>query len=181
MSTMVGLALLAALVAVAVGVWTLARVQRLSRRDAALRAALQTFAPVRRRLMDDPRELLAWYPVARASRMLFPETYDELDRATGDTFPFSSTHVEKAHERWTANWLAWEREHDDEYKVKASDAKQELEKRGDLDSPLGKARLAALEREQLERYQDRYAEYVTVAKALADLEAAVGAEAKVTD
>ena len=101
----------------------------------------------------------------QASRR-FPEAYAALDAATGRTFPFTQAQVQDAHARWTASWLAWERSHDGEYALKASALQEELTRAGDVTTPLGRARVAALEREKLERYQDRYQEYIRAAKAL---------------
>ena len=41
-------------------------------------------------------------------------------------FPFTPDQVQAAHAQWTADWLAWERAHDAEYKLKAAAAEQEL-------------------------------------------------------
>ncbi len=112
----------------------------------------------------DPRAILIWQPLARAARGLEPETFAALDRATGAAFPFSAERIQAAHATWTADWLAWEARHDAEYKQKAAEAEAEIERAGG--SGVAKARLAGVEREKLERYQQRYAEYVRVAKAL---------------
>ena len=112
----------------------------------------------------DPRALLAWQPVVKTARQLFPGEFVELDRAAGATFPFSADRIEAAHARWTADWLGWERTHDAEYRLKAATEERDLEASGG--SPLARARLEAVEREKLERYQRRYEEYVRVAKAL---------------
>ena len=45
----------------------------------------------------------------------------------------------------------------------------EIARAGGLPSPLLRTRLAAVEREKLERYQQRYEEYIRTAKALAAL------------
>jgi hypothetical protein len=50
--------------------------------------------------------------------------------------------------------------------LKASSLQEELTRTGEVATPLGRARVAALEREKLERYQDRYQEYIRAAKAL---------------
>jgi hypothetical protein len=110
--------------------------------------------------------LLTWYPLAQASRRLFPEACAALDAAAGRPFPFTQAQLQDAHARWTASWLAWERSHDGEYALKASALQEELTRAGEVATPLGRARVAALEREKLERYQDRYQEYVRAAKAL---------------
>lgn len=169
MTDFIDLAELAALVAVAAGLWSLVRDSRALRRERELQSILATFGPAIQEARHDPRALLAWYPLAEASRHLFPEAFTSLDGALSTRFPFSKEQVEAAHARWTADWLAWERAHDLEYKLKASEAERELEADGQLGTSIGKARLETIEREQLERYQARYQEYVTVAKALAAL------------
>ena len=142
---------------------------------------LATFAPAIVAAVDDPRALLTWSPLADASRRLFPDAFASIDRALDARFPFSQPQVRAAHARWTADWLAWERAHDFDYKLRASQAERELEQAGQLGTPIGKARLEAIEREQLERYQRRYEEYVTVAKALAALGGDRGAGAEAGD
>ena len=119
--------------------------------------------------MSRPRALLEWQPLARAARELFPEEFAALDRAAGAAFPFSAEAIQAAHARWTAEWLGWERSHDAEYKVKAAAVERELAASGG--SPIVRARLEAVEREKLERYQRRYEEYVRTAKALQALTA----------
>ena len=59
----------------------------------------------------------------RASRQLFPAEFAALDRAAGGTFPFTTEQIQAAHAQWTADWLAWERAHDAEYKLKAAVAR----------------------------------------------------------
>lgn len=125
---------------------------------------LAAFAPALGAADIDPRALLVWQPLARTARQLFPDEFAALDRASGATFPFSGESVQAAHARWTADWLAWERTHDAEFKLKAAVIEQELVESGSL--PIVRARLDAVEREKLDRYQRRYEEYVRVAKAL---------------
>ena len=72
-----------------------------------------------------------------------------------------------AHARWTADWLAWERTHDADYKLKAAVLQEALAEGGD--AAVGRARTEALEREKLALYQRRYEEYARVAKALQTL------------
>ena len=115
----------------------------------------------------DPRALLSWQPVVRTARQLFPQEFAALDRAAGAAFPFSPDRIEAAHARWTAEWLAWERTHDAEYRLKAAVEEQALDASGG--SAIARARLEAVEREKLERYQRRYEEYVRTAKALQTL------------
>ena len=107
----------------------------------------------------DPRALLVWQPLANTARQIFPAECSALDRAAGRTFPFTKEQVQAAHAAWTADWLAWERTHDAEYKLKAAALEPDA-------SPLGRARLDAVEREKLDTYQRRYEDYVKVARAL---------------
>ena len=124
---------------------------------------LALFAPGTAAAADDPRALLAWQPLAATARTLFPEEFALLDSASGVTFPFGPDHIQAAHARWTAEWLAWELAHDAEFKLKAAAAERELLDEG---GPLSRARLELVEREKLERYQRRYEEYVRVGKGL---------------
>jgi len=140
------------------------------RRDETLRGMLDLFAPAVGRIREDPRQLLVWQPLASVSRHLFPDAFEALDRAHGDTFPFTNEQIQAAHARWTAEWLAWERTHDLDYKLRASEAERDLEAHAQVDTSIARARLAAIEREALERYQERYEEYVKVAKALSALD-----------
>ena len=122
------------------------------------------FAPGIAAARDDPRALITWQPLASTARSLFPTEFAALDRASGAHFPFSAEHIEASHARWSADWLVWERTHDSEYKLKAAVVEQELAASGN--SAVGRARLDAIEREKLERYQQRYTEYVRVSRAL---------------
>jgi hypothetical protein len=147
---------------------------RLPSRDGAADAAahrrlqlLNMFAPGIAAAADDPRALLVWQPLAATARTLFPEDFAALDQAAGATFPFSSQRVQDAHARWSADWLAWERTHDGEYKLKAAAAEDELRASGG--AAIARARLDAIEREKLDRYQRRYEEYTRVSKALKGL------------
>jgi hypothetical protein len=148
-----------------VGVLVVRAIDRASR-DATIRHLQALFAPALQTIERDPQQLLTWYPLAQASRRLFPEASAALDAACGRPFPFTQAQVQDAHARCTASWLAWERSHDGEYALKASSLQEELARTGELATPLGRARVAALEREKLERYQDRYHEYIRAAKAL---------------
>jgi hypothetical protein len=125
---------------------------------------LQTFAPAVGAAAGDPRAILAWEPLARMARQLFPEDFAQLDRASDGSFPFSLDRVQAAHAQWTADWLAWEQTHDAEYRLKAAAAEEELA-RAEGSRTL-RARVDAIERQKLDLYQRRYAEYVRVAKAL---------------
>ena len=137
-----------------------------SERQARLRALdlMALFAPGIRAAATDPRALLTWQPLAAAARQIAPDAFVLLDRASGARFPFSADQMQAAHSRWTVDWLAWERSHDGEFKLKAAAAEAALALAGG--DPLARARLDAVEREKLERYQQRYQEYVSVAKAL---------------
>jgi hypothetical protein len=141
-------------------------------RDAARNRSLELlalFAPAVAAAEADPRALLVWAPLARTARRLLPEPFGALDAAAGGTFPFPADRLEAAHARWTAEWLAWEAAHDAEYKRRAVELEADMERTGG--SPAARARLADAEREKLSRYQQRYEEYVRVAKALQGLQA----------
>jgi hypothetical protein len=150
----------------AVGFSRLVQELRRRRHDAAVLQILGTLAPAIAEARADPRRILTWHPIAAGLRREFPEAFGALDRAVGGTFPFGRDQIQAAHGRCTADWLAWERAHDFEYKLKASAAEEELERRGEARSAVGRKRLEQIEREQLERYQERYEEYVRTAKAL---------------
>ncbi len=143
---------------------------RVARRERVLLHLVATFGPAIVAAERDPQALLAWFPVAEASRRLWPESFRELDRAVGGRFPFADARVQTLHARVTTEWLSWERSHDLEYKLKAAEAERELERAGEPGTPIGRARLATIEGEQLERYQARYQRYVETSKALAALE-----------
>ena len=127
-------------------------------------AVVALFAPARAATAADPRALLVWQPLAVAARQLCPGEFAALDRASGGTFPFAADHIRAAHDQWTADWLAWERSHDADYKLKAAIAEHALAEAGGASIARGK--LDAVEREKLDLYQRRYAEYVRTAKAL---------------
>jgi hypothetical protein len=129
-------------------------------------AVLQTFSAGIAAAHTDPRALITWVPLARAARQLLPAEFALLDAAAGGSFPFSAERIQAAHAQWTAEWLAWERTHDAEYKLKAVVLEREL---AAGESAMARARLEAVEREKLDLYQRRYQEYVQVAKALQSL------------
>ena len=162
--------LVAALIVAGATVWSALRVAREieSARSAAARGrSLQLLELFTRGIAAadaDPRALLVWQPIARAVRGLFPDETAAIDRAAGSTFPFDRSRLQAAHAAWTADWLAWERTHDAEYKLKAAAAEHDAAASGG--SALGRARVDSIEREKLEKYQRRYEEYVRVAKAL---------------
>ena len=125
---------------------------------------LALFAPETASAAADPQALLVWQPLATLARRLFPDDFAALDRAGGRPFPFGTSDIERAHARWTADWLAWELAHDNAYKLKAAEAAAAIA--SEPPSPLHRARLEAIEREKLELYQTRYGQYIKVAKAL---------------
>ncbi len=161
----------AAIVAAAIGWAAYALVSELravrteATRSRAL-AVLQTFSAGIAAAHTDPRALMTWAPLARAARQLLPAEFAQLDAAAGGSFPFSAERIQAAHAQWTAEWLAWERTHDAEYKLKAVVLEREL---AAGESAIARARLEAVEREKLDLYQRRYQEYVQVAKALQSL------------
>jgi hypothetical protein len=128
---------------------------------------LGLFTPGVAAAAEDARALLTWQPLAATARKLFPEEFAELDRAAGGRFPFTHNQLQAAHSRWTADWLAWEQAHDTEFKLKAAAVQHELA--GSDGSPVLRAKVDAVEREKLEKYQRRYEEYVRVAKGLQSL------------
>ena len=154
---------------VTVGVMFL-RESRAKRRDACILVLLGTFGPALRRAQDSPSDLLVWEPLARAARKLFPEAFATLDAGLGDRFPFTRDAIQAAHARWSTEWLSWERAHDDEFRLKTATIEREIDRLGTDAGDEARARLQAMEREKLQRYQDRYAKYVTVSKALAALD-----------
>jgi hypothetical protein len=138
--------------------------QRPAANDGQSAALLTVFAPAVVAAATDPRAVLAWQPLAAAARTLYPKEFAELDRAFGSTFPFSTEAFERAHARWTAEWLAWERRHDIDFKLRAATVEHELG--ADVHSLFGRTRLDAVEREKLDLYQQHYEEYTRIAKGL---------------
>jgi hypothetical protein len=162
--------LLAALIVAGV-VWLVAQMivaeMRATREEAVgarTLAIVELFAPALAAAQADPRALLVWQPIATITRQLFPVESAAVDRASGGAFPFTAAHAQAAHAQWTADWLAWERTHDAEYKLKAAAAEQALVEAGGVATH--RARLDAIESEKLDLYQRRYSEYVRIAKAL---------------
>jgi hypothetical protein len=153
----------------AAGISLVQRELKATRRDAGLHSLITAFPPINVAAEEDPRQLLRWAPLVMTARRLFPEEFAELDRAGGHPFPFGKKDAEAAHARWTADWLSWERTHHETYRVKAARAESEI---GHLneDPSIGRARLAAVEREKLELYQQRYEEYIRISKALTALD-----------
>jgi hypothetical protein len=162
--------LLGALIVGGAVAWGCARIAselKETRREIARTRSLEimrAFAAAPAAALADPRALLVWQPLAKAARELYPDEFERLDRAYGAAFPFGADRMQAAHAQWTADWLAWERSHDADYKLKAAAVEEELARSDG--SPVVRAKLDAVEREKLELYQRRYAEYVRVAKAL---------------
>ena len=125
---------------------------------------LALFAPGMAAVAADPQALLVWQPIAAAARSLAPQDFAALDRVYGKRFPFSDDDVQAGHARWTSDWLAWEQSHDTTFKLKAALAERDARLPGA--GPVERAHADAVEREKLELYQRRYAEYVRVSKAL---------------
>ena len=141
-----------------------------ARREETVRHLQALFAPALQAVQDDPRRYLAWYPLVRSARKIFPGAFAALDGASGGEFPFPARQISDAHAQWTADWLAWEQANDGEYALKSATLQEELAAAGESATPLGRARVAAIEREKLERYQVRYQEYIRTAKALQALQ-----------
>jgi hypothetical protein len=164
MTTFLAAILIAA--AITVSLWQIVSEMRVAREDARRARTLSIvalFGPAVSAVQGDPKALLVWQPLASTIRRLFPEECASLDTAAGSSFPFNADMISTAHARWTADWLAWEGTHDATYKLKAAEAEEQV------DTPAGRARLDAVEREKLDLYQRRYEEYVRVAKALQKL------------
>jgi hypothetical protein len=139
------------------------------RHEVIVQRLLATFAPAAAAVQQDPKQLLAWYPLAQSSRKLFPDAFKQLDEAAGGTFPFTKEQLKAAHARCSSDWLAWERAHDAEYALKLAEVQDQIDRTQGQASPLLRTRLAAVEQQKLERYQQRYEEYIKTAKALAAL------------
>ena len=163
-------ALLSAVIVAGAAWWAATLVQRelkAAREEAARGRALDLialFAPGVAAAQDDPRALLTWQPLAVTARTACPDVFAALDLAAGGEFPFTGEQIQAAHSRWTADWLAWERAHDGEFKLKAAAAEEEVARSNG--AALARARFDAVEREKLELYQRRYTDYVRVSKAL---------------
>jgi len=126
----------------------------------------------------EPQNVCRWQEVVETARRLYPEAFAQIEVETGDRFPFSANLLENAHARWTADWLAWERQHDVDFKLRASTLMADLERLGTASSSTTGAKLAASERheaqtrldaieeERLRTYQQRYEEYVRVGNQL---------------
>jgi hypothetical protein len=165
------LALLAAMIAgtlmAALALRRLASTADRQRHEATIHHLLGTFGSALAAIQQDPRQLLVWYPLAANSRKLFPHAFRDLDAAFGGSFPFSKDQIQTAHARCSSDWLTWERAHDAEFSLKAAEVEDEIARSAGPASPLLRTRLAAIEQQKLERYQQRYEEYIKTAKALA--------------
>lgn len=139
---------------------------RRRRHDAILIGLLSSFGPAVVAGKSDPEHLVAWAEVTDTARALFPEAFARLDAAAGGRFPFSQELIEAAHSRWTADWLAWERQHDLEYRQRTNDAESRVDA---SDGEVLRDRIAAITQEKLQTYQARYEHYVRVGKAIASL------------
>ena len=166
-----GLAVIALVVA---GGVALLQAMRRRDRDATVLTLIGIFGPAVEQVQREPRSLPAWAGVAGTTRTLFPEAFARLDAAGEGPFPFSPALIEGAHARWTTVWLAWEREHDLTYKRLASEAETALAETTGEQARLLEARLREIEQEKLQRYQERYEEYVRVGKAIGKLEQSTG-------
>ena len=157
--------LLALLLLALIGRLLLVELRR-RRQDQAALELLAALGPAVVAARSDPEALVAWAALARTARGAFPEACARLDAAAGGRFPFSSELVEAAHARWTADWLAWERQHDIKYKERTAAAEQALDAAVDGEAAACQLRLAAVNQEKLQTYQERYEHYVRVGKAI---------------
>ena len=160
---------LVAAAVVAYVLWRIGDQIERQRHEAIVQQLLATFAPAAAAVQQDPKQLLAWYPLAQSSRKLFPDAFKLLDEAASGTFPFTKEQLKAAHARCSSDWLAWERAHDAEYALKLAEVQDQIDRAQGQASPLLRTRLAAVEQQKLERYQQRYEEYIKTAKALAAL------------
>ena len=110
----------------------------------------------------DPRELLAWYHFARTIRKVFPDAITVIETTTGEEFPIPRELLEEAHSRWTSEWLFWERQHHADFTARERALQAELAEDGEVSSVTGRDRLATLENEKLQMYQQHYEEYVRI-------------------
>lgn len=160
-----------ALLLIAIGIGFLIILElRQARRERILLHLLATFGPAIVTGRKDPEMFIAWSQLAETARALFPGSFRSFDAAVAGRFPFSQEVIEAAHARWTADWLAWERQHDIEYKNKAAVVEIALETASESDRPSLRAQLAVVTEEKLRTYQARYEGYVRIGKAIAALE-----------
>jgi len=150
-----------------IGLWFLVtRELQRHRREAAIQRVMGIFGPAQAAVLRDPKELLVWAPLAEASRKMFPEAFRAIDEATGGRFPFTPDAIERAHAKVSSDWLAWEKAHDEEYRIRAAEAEQQLAGASGDAASLARARLERIQHEKIERYQQRYEEYIRTGKAL---------------
>jgi hypothetical protein len=146
--------------------FTITRELRRLRRAHTRGALLQTFGAAQAAALGDPRQLLTWYPLAEAARRLEPDAFADIEAAAGKPFPFSRADAERAHARVSSEWLAWEKAHDEEYRIKAAEAERALAAASGDAAAVARARLDRIQHEKIERYQQRYEEYIRTGKAL---------------
>ncbi len=146
--------------------FTVTRELRAIRGDTARHAMLVTFGAAQAAVQADPALLLTWYPLAEAARELEPHAFAALDAASGTRFPFAPEQVERAHAKVSSEWLAWEQAHDEEYRLKAAAAEQDITRASGEAASLARARLDRIQHEKIERYQQRYETYIRTARAL---------------
>ena len=157
------------LVAVSIGV-LLVLERRQRRREQILIHLLATFGPAMVTGRRDPESFVVWAEIAGVARVIFPEAFVQLDTAVGGRFPFSPEVVEAVHARWTADWLAWERQHDLDYKGRASAVEVALAEGADDEVLNLRTQLSSINQEKIQTYQDRYESYVRISKAIRALE-----------
>ena len=160
--------LIALVIAVAAALLVYESRQR--RREELLLRLAVTFAPAIANARKNPNAFVAWSGIARRVRKLFPEAFHQLDSAGNGRFPFSRDLIEAVHAQWTTEWLTWERQHDLEYKQRTQSLELESEGLEGRSSEIIRSRIEVIEQEKLQRYQERYEEYVRIGKAIADLE-----------
>ena len=157
------------LIAAAIGVLIIVELRR-ARRERILLQLLATFGPAIAVGSKDPAMFVAWSRLAKTARVLFPESFASLDTSVVGRFPYSQEAIEGAHARWTADWLAWERQHDIEYKDKEATIEVALEVASESEKRTLRSRLTAVSEEKLQTYQARYEEYIRIGKAITALE-----------
>jgi hypothetical protein len=162
--------LVAAAVVVGAIVWAVIAIRRdlaKLRSDVERGRAVQILTAFAAAMADaehNAKALITWQPIAAGARRAWPAEFAALDALVGGSFPFSTDQIRDAHARWTAEWLAWERMHDAEYKMRIAAAERDVATSGG--APYERARLDAVEREKLDHYQRRYEDYIRVAKKL---------------
>ena len=158
-----------ALVGIAGAAAVIADTRRRHHQDELLQL-LALFGPSVARVQVEPRELAPWSQVAASARALFPQAFHELDHASGGRFPFPPELIEAVHARWTTQWLVWEGNHDLEYRRREAELEAELEGAPPERAATLRAQVAEVQQEKLQRYQERYEEYVRIGKAIGGLE-----------